>query len=79
MGTGYLLTPAGVDVSVTGDVVVVADTVITTGSVARIEVLYGEVRVAARGTAVNYYQVDSSHICTGLKCLLVRSGSCSFA
>ena len=79
MGAGYFLTPTGVDVSVTGDVVVVADTVITTGSVARIEVLYGEVRVAARGTAVNYYQVDSSHICTGLKCLLVRSGSCSFA
>ena len=79
MGTGYILTPTGVDVSVAGDVVVVADTVITTGSVARIEVLYGEVRVAARCTAVNYYQVDSSHICTGLKCLLVRSGSCSFA
>lgn len=79
MGAGYFLTPTGVDVPVAGDVVVVADTVITTGSVARIEVLYGEVRVAARCTAVNYYQVDSSHICTVLKCLLVRSGSCSFA
>ena len=79
MGAGYFLTPTGVDVPVAGDVVVVADTVIATCSVARIEVLYGEVCVAARGTAVNYYQVDSSHICTVLKCLLVRSGSCSFA
>ena len=79
MGTGYILTPTGVDVSVAGDVIMVADTIIATASVARIEVLYGEVRVAARCTAVNYYQVDSSHICTGLKCLLVRSGSCSFA
>ena len=79
MGAGHFLTPTGVDVSVAGDVVVVADTVIATCSVARIEVLYCETRVAARGTAVNYYQVDSSHICTVLKCLLVRSGSCSFA
>ena len=41
MGTGYILTPTGVDVSVAGDVIMVADTIIATASVARIEVLYG--------------------------------------